>query len=505
MRRSFTKRTTRKLINPMLEEEVSVTAPLNLEEKIAFIKEGLFLTDDLTIRDLVFNDRQIKLMFINSIVDVNSLQSNVIKPIQENPFGEIKEVVSGSEMINTTDLQVGLDALVDGYCLLVQEEESLFLISAPKSKTTHQIEPENEKVIRGSHLGFSENVMENVQYIRERITNRKVTVKYSHVGETTKTKYALISISTLTDPEIAKTIEDRISFIQADSIQSPGYFEEFLEDNSFSPFPQYLNTERPDRVVANLMEGRMALLMEGSPTALIFPVSFFSFFQTSEDYNTRSFIASFLRLIRLFSFITTLCLPAFYIAVISYNYEVIPVEIIFSIKSSLEYLPFPPLIEAAIMQFTLELLREAAIRLPNPVAQTIGVVGGLVIGTAVVDANFVSNTMVIVVAITAISSFVIPSNELSTSVRILGFPLMVLAALFGFFGIVIGLMITLIHMSKLKSLGYYYLYPIAPLDVKALKDALVRVPIWMMKERPRDLKPLYKWKITNPRGWENNE
>lgn len=249
----------------------------------------------------------------------------------------------------------------------------------------------------------------------------------------------------------------------------------------------------------------MVLLMEGSPTALIFPVTFFSFFQTAEDYNSRSFIASFLRLIRLISFITTLCLPAFYIAVISYNYEVIPVEIIFSIKSSLEYLPFPPLIEAAIMQFTLELLREAAIRLPNPVAQTIGVVGGLVIGTAVVEANFVSNTMVIVVAITAISSFVIPSNELSTAIRILGFPLMVLASLFGFFGIVIGLLITLIHMSTLKSLGHYYLYPIAPLDVKAFKDAFIRVPLWLIKERPKDLKPLYKWKTTNPRGWKKNE
>lgn len=507
MRRSFTKRATRKLIKPMDEElEVSVTHPMNLGEKIAFIREGLFLTDDLTIRDMVFNDRQMKLIFLDSIVDVKNIQTNVIKPMQENPFGQIKHVIFGTNIIETVDLQEVLDALADGKCLLMQEkEECMFLISAPKNQSAHRNEPINEKVIRGSHQGFSENMTENVQYIRERIKNRKVTVKYSHVGDTTKTKYALVSISTLTDPEIVKTIEERITYIQADSIQSPGYFEEFLEDNSFSPFPQFLNSERPDRVVANLMEGRMVLLMEGSPTALIFPVTFFSFFQTSEDYNSRAFIASFLRLIRLISFITTLCLPAFYIAVISYNYEVIPVEIIFSIKSSLEYLPFPPLIEAGIMQFTLELLREAAIRLPNPVAQTIGVVGGLVIGTAVVEANFVSNTMVIVVAITAISSFVIPSNELSTSIRILGFPLMVLASLFGFFGIVIGLMFTLIHMSKLKSLGHYYLYPVAPLDAKALIDALIRVPIWLMKERPKDLKAIYKWKTTNPRGWKKNE
>ncbi|WP_226675014.1 spore germination protein [Rossellomorea aquimaris] len=507
MGRSFKTRSTRKLINPpQPEEEVIVSSPLELEERVAIIQEGLFLTDDLTIRELIFNGNRIKLIFINSIVDVKSIQTNVIKPIQENPFGNLSNIVNGATINETVDLEVALDALVDGSCILMEEnEECLLMILAPKDQSAHRIEPMNEKVIRGSHQGFSENVSENVQFVRERITNKKVTVKYSHVGETTKTKYALVSISTLTDPAIVKNIEDRITSIEADSIQSPGYFEEFLEDNSFSPFPQFLNTERPDRVVANLMEGRMVLLMEGSPTALIFPVTFFSFFQTAEDYNTRSFIASFLRLIRLISFITTLCLPAFYIAVISYNYEVIPVEIIFSIKSSLEYLPFPPLIEAAIMQFTLELLREAAIRLPNPVAQTIGVVGGLVIGTAVVEANFVSNTMVIVVAITAISSFVIPSNELSTSLRILGFPLMVLAALFGFFGIVIGLMLIFVHMSKLKSLGHYYLYPIAPLDVKAWKDTLIRVPIWLMKERPKDVRAIYKWKTTDPRRWKKNE
>ncbi|BCB04320.1 spore germination protein [Bacillus sp. KH172YL63] len=507
MRRSFKKRTARKLLQTKEEGAGKLdTAPMDIEEKVAFIREGLFLTDDLSIREMVFNQQVMNLVFIDSTVDVTSIQSNVIKPIQEQPYGEIWDVVIGAKVTETDDLTLALDSLVDGKCLLIQEkDERMYLIAAPKDQSNHRIEPMNEKVIRGSHQGFSENIKENVQFIRERIINRKVTVKYSHVGEMTKTKYALVSISTLTDPALLKTIEDRIKTIKADTIQSPGYFEEFLEDNSFSPFPQFLNTERPDRVVANLMEGRIALLMEGSPTALILPVSFFSFFQTSEDYNSRFFISSFLRMVRLVSFITTLCLPAFYIAVISYNYEVIPVEIIFSIKSSLEYLPFPPLIEAVIMQFTLELLREAAIRLPNPVAQTIGVVGGLVIGSAVVEANFVSNTMVIVVAITAISSFVIPSNELSTTLRILGFPLMVMASLFGFFGIVIGLMLTLIHMSKLKSLGHYYLYPIAPLDVKALKDTVIRVPIWFMKQRPKDLKALYNWKTTNPRGWKKND
>ncbi|MEL3974235.1 spore germination protein [Rossellomorea oryzaecorticis] len=478
----------------------------NLEEKIEVIKQGLFSTDDFKTRELTFNEKALIILFVDSVIDNKNLQSYIIKPINENRHGELENVISANSIISTKSIDEALGAMVDGHCLIMTEgSELMYLVCMPKIDETLN-EPINEKVIRGSHQGFSESITKNIHYIRERISNPKVTVKYATVGETTKTKYALIYISNLTDPDLLKTIENRISYIKADSIQSPGYFEEYLEDDSFSPFPQFLNTERPDRVAANLMEGRVALVMEGSPTVLIFPVTFFSFLQTTEDYNNRSFISSFFRIVRLFSFIIALCLPAVYIAVISFNYEIIPVEIIFSIKSSLEYVPFPPLIEAMIMQLTLELLREASIRLPNPIAQTIGVVGGLVIGTAVVEANLVSNTMVIVVALTAISSFVIPSNELSTSLRILGFPLMLMAAFFGIFGIVIGLMLIFIHLSKLKSFGHHYLYPMAPLDIGRLKDILIRVPIWTLKTRPDDLKTQYKWRASSAsRGWKQDE
>ncbi|MCA1054446.1 spore germination protein [Rossellomorea aquimaris] len=477
----------------------------DLDERIKEIKEGFFYTDDLKLRQLEFNDKRLVILFIDSVIDNLNMQTYIIKPINEKKTGKVQDVISANSLVEIKNKAEAMDAMVDGHCLILTEEENrMYLVSMPEIDDSLH-EPHNEKVIRGSHQGFEESITKNIHYIRERISSRRVTVNYATVGDTTTTKYALVYISELTDPEILDRIKNRISYIKADSIQSPGYFEEFLEDNSFSPFPQYLNTERPDRVAANLMEGRVALVMEGSPTVLIFPITFFSFMQTAEDYNNRSFISSFFRLVRLFSFIIALCLPAFYIAVISFNYEIIPVEIIFSIKSSLEYVPFPPLIEAMIMQLTLELLREASIRLPNPIAQTIGVVGGLVIGTAVVEANLVSNTMVIVVAITAISSFVIPSNELSTSIRILGFPLMLMAALFGIFGIVIGLMLIFIHMSKLKSLGHPYLYPVAPLDIGRLKDVLIRVPVWMNKERPKEVNAKYNWRASTSRGWKQDE
>lgn len=480
--------------------------PKSMAEKIEEIKAGLYNTEDLKTRELTFNGKSLCILFVDSVIDNKNLQTYIVQPINEKNGGELKNVISANSIIETKSMDEALNAMVDGHCLIITEgTEEMYLICMPKLDQTLN-EPLNEKVIRGSHQGFVENITKNINYIRERISNPRVTVKYAAVGKTTKTKYALVYISELTDPALLATIENRISYINVDSIQSPGFFEEFLEDDSFSPFPQFLNTERPDRVAANLMEGRVALVMEGSPTVMIFPVTFFSFLQTTEDYNNRAFISSFFRIVRLFSFVIALCLPAFYIAVISFNYEIIPIEIIFSIKSSLEYVPFPPLIEAMIMQLTLELLREASIRLPNPIAQTIGVVGGLVIGTAVVEAHLVSNTMVIVVAITAISSFVIPSNELSTSLRILGFPLMLMAATFGIFGIVIGLMLIFIHMSKLKSLGHYYLYPIAPLDIGRLKDTLIRVPIWLIKTRPGDVKAQYKWRVSSAsRGWKQDE
>ncbi|OIU71398.1 spore germination protein [Rossellomorea aquimaris] len=499
----FEKKNKRK-VKQLIPSEEGQT--ITLDEKIDKIRSGLYYTEDLKVRELTFNEKSMFILFVDSVIDNKNLQTYVIQPVNEKREGKLENVISANAIILASGIEEALSAMVDGHCLILSEgSEDMHLVCLPKVDQDTK-EPINEKVIRGSHQGFQESITKNIHYIRERISNPRVTVKYANIGETTNTKYALVYISELTNPELLATIENRISYINADSIQSPGFFEEFLEDDSFSPFPQFLNTERPDRVAANLMEGRVALVMEGSPTVLIFPVTFFSFLQTTEDYNNRSFISSFFRIVRLFSFVLALCLPAFYIAVISFNYEIIPVEIIFSIKSSLEYVPFPPLIEAAIMQLTLELLREASIRLPNPIAQTIGVVGGLVIGTAVVEANLVSNTMVIVVAITAISSFVIPSNELSTSLRILGFPLMLMAAIFGIYGIVIGLMLIFIHLTKLKSLGNYYLYPIAPLDVGRLKDTLIRLPIWMIKTRPKDVNARYKWRASSgSRGWKKDE
>ena len=277
-------------------------------------------------------------------------------------------------------------------------------------------------------------------------------------------------------PETLQEMEKRIADIKIDYFYSIGQLSDALEDSVLSPFPQLLNTEHPDRVVAHLVEGKVVVMTNISPSALIGPVTFFSFYQTPDDYNSRVVVGSFYKIVRLLSFVTAVFLPAFYIAVISFHFEVLPLELSNQVKNDVNDIPYRPLIEALILEIIMELIRESSIRLPQSVGQTIGIVGGLVIGDAIVSAGLVSNLMVIVVALTAISSYVVPSVELNSTIRMIRFPFMLLASLFGFLGIVVGVVILLIHLISLTSLKQPYFSPIVPFQPKAVYKIFLRWP-----------------------------
>ncbi|MFB1081905.1 spore germination protein [Jeotgalibacillus sp. JSM ZJ347] len=377
--------------------------------------------------------------------------------------------------------------LLDGEAFIISPEETGWKIKGiaiTKELSRSIEEPKNEQVIRGPHYGMNESLSSNVYLLRQRLKSPHLVVRYYQIGRESNTKSALIYVENAANHMIVEEFIRRIESIDVDVAHSVGFLEEMLEDHCLSPFPQFLVTERPDRVTENLSEGRIAFLMDGSPTALIGPASFFSFYQSPDDYNGRFIIGTFYRLLRLTSFIVALLLPAIYIAIISFHFEVIPEALTLPAKKAIEDIPYPPLFEAFIMEITIELIREATVRLPFPVGQTIGVVGGLVIGDAVVSAGFVSNIMVIVVALTAISSFVVPSVEMNATVRILRFPFMILATLFGFYGVTVGLTILLIHLIRLESLGVPYLTPIAPFHKSGLRDSLFRLPSWLHSTRP---------------------
>ncbi|WP_113927872.1 spore germination protein [Bacillus sp. P14.5] len=476
------------------------------DEYLLKLTEVIHQSDDFKVFETPVCGQDISIMYLETLVDINSLYHHLLD-VSIYAGRSLENVLASYNpelLCSSSDVT---DALIKGkFGIYIKAEKKMVAVNLPNT-TAHSRsveEPQNELIIRGAHDGFVENLVVNISIIRRRIQSEKLRIKIVELGKVTKTKTALLYIEGITNKEILSEIERRLSYIDVDMVISPGYIEEFIEDSPYSIFPQMLNTERPDRTMAALMEGKIALLAEASPTCLIVPSTFVSFFQSPDDYNSRWIPATFIRFIRYFSVLTALTLPSFYIAVIGFHFEVTPPELVMPLKASVEGIPFPPLIEAFIMEITFELVREAGVRLPRPIGQTIGIVGGLVIGDAVVSAGLISNIMIVVVAVTAISSFVVPNNEMRSTVRLLRFPLMIISSLFGFIGLVFGLIFILISLVKQESFGEPYFSPFAPFRFNDLKDTVIRAPLWKMNKRPENGRPEKADRQKPVRGWEKS-
>jgi spore germination protein KA len=475
----------------------------DINKNLLFIQESMSQTEDLMVKELFINSHKYLLIYLAPMIEEKTINTIIIEPLSRLKEGAIEQIAKNSSFQLSSEINEITNKLMLGSCIILEENQSfVYIASVPTYHERSIEEPINEKTTKGSHEGFVESLDTNIHLIRKRIKSPLLKVKYFKGGNISNTKIGLIYIDKLTNQTIVDEIEKRISSIDIDMLVSTGNLEELIEDTSFSPFPQILNTERPDRTVSYLNEGKITLIVDGDPRVLILPITFFAFYQSSDDYTSRWWIGSTLRFIRFFGFIIAISFPAIYIAIVSFHSEVLPIGVLYTVRVGLEYVPFPPFLEALVMQIILELLKEASIRLPTPVAQTIGIVGGLVIGTAVVESNLISNTMIVVIGFTAIASFVIPVEEMGTSVRLLGFPMMVAAALFGFFGIVMMFMLLFIHLSKLESFGSPYFAPLAPLKIKELKDSFVRFPIWMLNNRPTDSKPNFIKQQWYSRTWK---
>lgn len=477
----------------------------SIQQPLSFVNK-FEETQDFREWNIQINDQKIRIFYLESVVSKEKFYELVFVPLSNLKGEHIEEFLislNGQETKNEEEI---INSLLKGsFAVCLPETQKIYLTSFPKELERTIQEPVNEVVVRGSHDGFIENLQTNIFLIRNRIESPDLTVRYMNIGTKSKTKISLLYLKGIANDEIVSEIERRLSFINSNMIISPGYIEEFIEDNSFSIFPQILNTERPDRVMANLTEGRIILMAEGSPTALIMPATFVTFYQSPDDYNSRWIPATFIRVLRFVSFIIAITLPGIYIAINAFHLEVIPHELVIPLKNSVEGIPYPPLLEAFMMELTIELIREAGIRLPRPIGQTIGIVGGLVIGDAVVNAGLISNIMIVVVALTAVSSFVVPSNEMSTTVRLLRFPLMILASIMGFVGLMFGIIYILIALCRLESFGVPYFAPFAPFRLKELKDAFIRIPLWMMNKRPQSSGAIDLLRQKDSRGWKKHE
>ncbi|WP_256242268.1 spore germination protein [Bacillus sp. V3B] len=477
----------------------------DLKYNIDHIKKTLGNSSDIVTREflagengdlkleIIFTDGLSDKTFIQDfilktlIVDIRDAQLNSNKDHSSNvfdlikshslPIGEIKEISDFKKLFSHL-LSGDTIMLVDGF-------SKGFTLSSRGWEDRGVQEPSSQTVVRGPKDGFSETLRTNTALIRRRIKDPNLWMETKQVGTKTQTDVAIMYLKGVANDKIVKEVQSRINRINIDSILESGYIEELIQDNHYSPFPTVFNTERPDAVASAILEGRIAILVDGTPFVLIVPALFVHFFQSSEDYYQRADIASFVRLLRYFAFFLALLTPSAYIAVTTFHQEMLPTQLLTSLAAQREGVPFPAFIEAVLMEATFEILREAGIRMPRAVGSAISIVGALVIGQAAVEAGIVSATMVIVVSLTAISSFVSPTFNMAIAARLIRFPLMILAASFGLFGILLGLIVMVLHLNSLRSFGIPYLAPNAPFILQDQKDNFVRLPRWSLHTRPR--------------------
>lgn len=348
-------------------------------------------------------------------------------------------------------------------------------------------EPDSEKVIRGSKEGFTDSVKTNTALIRKRVRSPRVKVKDINQGVYSHTLINLVYMDDLIYPSVLAEIEKRILDYEIDGVMDSGIIEQLAERKWYSPFPQFQTTQRPDRAAMAVLEGRIVVLSDNSPTALILPTDFNSFLKTSDDYYNRFEVATFARILRFLAAFFAMTLPGLYLAVTNFHTQILPTPLLLSFWEARIGVPFPAALEVILMELSFELLREAGVRLPGAMGNTIGIVGGLIIGQAAVDANLVSPIVVIVVAFTALCSFSIPNEEFAFSFRILKFAIILMSAWLGFFGFLLGLLVVLIHLCKLKSFGIPYLMPFVGADLNDYhdeRDSIWRAPFRRMTRRP---------------------
>ncbi|WP_441989339.1 spore germination protein [Paenibacillus sp. 2RAB27] len=476
------------------------TMPDNLEEILLTIGEGLGHSTDLVIRRMMIPSVppcKAAIVYMDGLANVKEILDSLLidyrsgdihLPLLDDiaPLSLIKEyLLKSGEVTGTSDFETLYHMILSGdTVILVDGYNEGICANSRDWKDRGVTEPSSQTVVRGPREGFSESLRTNTALVRRKIKDPHLWMETRQIGRVTQTDVATMYIKGLVDDTIVEEVRTRLARIDIDGILESGYIEELVQDEAYTPFPTIFNTERPDVVAAALLEGRIAILVDGTPFVLIVPAVFTHFMQAAEDSYQRADISSLIRILRYVSLMMALLAPAAYIAVTTFHQEMIPTTLLVNIAAHREGIPFPAFIEALLMEVTFEILREAGIRMPRTIGQAVSIVGALVIGQAAVEAGLVGPAMVIIVAITAISTFIIPSFNMGISIRMIRFILMILAASLGLYGILIGIIALVLHLCSLRSFGVPYLAPFAPYNVEDQKDNVIRLPHWALLKRP---------------------
>lgn len=440
----------------------------------------------------------ITLIYIDNLVNDQVLTDHIISNLQKKSVDTpdtIKAALSIPEINASTRLDVIVKSIVTGSVLIHLEGHSqVIMANIPKLESRSLSTPENESQVIGAQVGFNESLSTNISLIRRYIVSPDLCNEKFIVGKRTNISVALLYINGIANEQMVNTVRQRITDLDVDSLLDSAVLSEMIDDNSMSAFPQMLLTERPDRFCDGLLNGKLGIVVDGSSMAIVCPQSFIEFFQSQEDQNLRWQIATFSRLLRFTAILLSVFLTPIYVGALTFHYEVIPQAFLVPLSESRALVPFPPVFEALLLEFIIELLREAGARLPTKIGQTIGIVGGIVIGTAAVQAGITSNILLIFVALSALASFTTPSYMMGNVIRLIRFPIIILAGFWGFYGIMLAFCFILIHLLRQTSLGAPYLSPFYPLRLKGLANSIIRLPYPLTSKRPEVARPVDKEK-----------
>ncbi|MTI46348.1 spore germination protein [Sporosalibacterium faouarense] len=481
---------------PVKHEKYSLSK--SLDKNIQLFQSILNNDDTIIYREFESKSKdsvKFCIIFDKNLAKMTTIDDYVIKAIRQKEFSTdvppkkridllLKKIIITCDNRRTSDLDEIFGFLFYGNTiLLIDGVDEAILICTKEWHQRSITEPEAERVIRGPKEGFIESIEVNYTLIRRKIRNPDLKFRFKEVGNRTKTRVCICYIEGLASEKIVKELNKRIEGIDIDGILESGYIEELIKDSPLSPFKTIGNTERPDVVAAKLLEGRVALLVDGTPHVLTLPYIFIEYFQFNEDYYTNFYYSTINRWLKYLGFFISTSVPALYIALTTFHQEMIPTPLLLSISASREGVPFPTIVEALFMLIAFEILREGGVRLPSPVGSAISFVGAVILGQAAVEARFVSAPIVIVIALTGISNFLIP--KMLGSLIIMRTIFLFLSAFLGLYGYIFGVIGLFIHLLSMRSFGIPYMLNFTSITDEDVKDTAIRAPWWLMHFRPK--------------------
>ncbi len=490
-----------KNVNPENQESENLNkTPLNTRN----LKELLEINSDAVFRELVIGEKNnipVTLVFFDGLVDIKQVDDNILKPlflsVRQNRHEDVKSLLNQIEngmlyhafqKIRENLSDCVKDILDSSVALVFDKAEKAVTLEVKGFEKRTITEPTGENIIKGSKDAFIENIRTNTATIRRKIKTHNLIIEQTKAGRQSQTDIAIVYMKDITNRHIVEEVKKRLDGIKTDSIHQLGVIEENITDNRNTPFPQLIYTVRPDKFCANIVEGRVGLIIDGFPVTYILPGTLNTFLQASEDYSQNFIISSIIRIMRYILAVTTLYLPGFYVSITTFHQEMIPTELALAITASKEGVPFPSFVEVIFMLIAFEVLVEAGIRLPKTIGQAVSIVGAVVVGQAAVDAKLVSPAVVVIIAITAISSFSMPNQDFSNALRLWRFAFVLLSSVIGLFGLTLGGIVLLNHFASMEVYGIPYLSPYVGQDGRQIEDSLFRFPFSSQIKRPISLK-----------------